>query len=611
MRESRHNSTLPNGLTGRQRLKYAACVLLWLIAAGFFWLWWLRPEHNVGALRYWTVSAAVFWVYFMAAYFMGFFLNSRATPARAATQGPLRVAMVTTKTPAEPFAVVRETLEAMLAQGPAHDTWLADEDPDSETLAWCRAHGVQVSTRKGVEAYHRREWPRRTRCKEGNLAYFYDHYGYAAYDVVSQLDADHVPQPGYLQAILEGFDDPRAGYVSAPSVCSSNADDSWAARMRLYAEAPFHGGIQMGYSNGWAPMCIGSHYAVRTRALRDVGGLGPELAEDHSTTMIMNSGGWRGAHAARAIAHGAGPACMSDLVTQEFQWSRSLTTLLLTYTPRYLKGLTPRLRFQFLLCQLWYPVFALLMAMMFTFPILALVLDIRFAGVTFPAFLMHSIPATVMVVIFVYLMRSDGFLRPYNAKVLSWERALFACAQWPWVLLGCTMAVWDWLRGGFVDFRVTPKGGTAAPLPARVLLPYFALALAAALPALLVGNLQNSAGFIILTLINAAVYTLLFAIIFLQHLRENGISPLTRPLASATQLAASGALVAVMAAALGGKGAQSLYALSWGTGIIVAAQPEFVVSGAGQGPPGTLAYHLDFQWRGFSSATQNRDETDR
>ncbi len=39
-------------------------------------------------------------------------------------------------------------------------------------------------------------------------------------------------------------------------------------------------------------MCIGSHYCVRTCALRDLGGLGPEIAEDHSTSLLMNAGGW-------------------------------------------------------------------------------------------------------------------------------------------------------------------------------------------------------------------------------------------------------------------------------------------------------------------------------
>ena len=164
-----------------------------------------------------------------------------------------------------------------------------------------------ISTRKGREDYHRLTWPRRTRCKEGNLAFFYDHYGYDNYDIVCQLDADHAPSPGYLREMLRPFADPGVGYVSAPSICDKNAATSWAARGRLYAEASLHGAIQAGYAAGGACLCIGSHYAVRTTALREIGGLGPELAEDHSTTLMFNAAGWRGVHAVDAIAHGDGP----------------------------------------------------------------------------------------------------------------------------------------------------------------------------------------------------------------------------------------------------------------------------------------------------------------
>ena len=138
--------------------------------------------------------------------------------------------MVVTKAPSEPFPIVAETLLAMLAQTQPHDTWLADEDPSPETLAWCREHGVFVSTRKGRADYHRQTWPRRTRCKEGNLAFFYDHYGYERYDFVAQLDADHVPEPDYLWQMLRPFADPAVGYVSAPSICDRNAAESWSAR---------------------------------------------------------------------------------------------------------------------------------------------------------------------------------------------------------------------------------------------------------------------------------------------------------------------------------------------------------------------------------------------
>ncbi|MCF7699060.1 hypothetical protein GLR48_07020 [Loktanella sp. M215] len=65
----------------------------------------------------------------------------------------------------------------------------------------------------------------------------------------------------------------RVGCFSAPSICSSNAKQSWAARTRLHTGAAFHGIFQAGYTSALAPMCIGSHYAVRRNALRAVGGL--------------------------------------------------------------------------------------------------------------------------------------------------------------------------------------------------------------------------------------------------------------------------------------------------------------------------------------------------
>ena len=192
--------------------------------------------------------------------------------------------------------MVEKTLRAMLAQDMPYkyDVWLADERPSGKALRWCKGHGVHVSTRQGVADYHQPTWPRRTKSKEGNLAYFYDHYGYARYDVVAQLDADHVPAPGYLKEMVRPFADPAIGYVAAPSVCDANEEKGWTVKGRLHREASLHGPVQAGSNGGWAPLCIGSHYAVRTAALREVGGLGPELAEDYATTLWLQSAGWVG-----------------------------------------------------------------------------------------------------------------------------------------------------------------------------------------------------------------------------------------------------------------------------------------------------------------------------
>ncbi|WP_082181885.1 glycosyltransferase family 2 protein [Aestuariivita boseongensis] len=584
-------------LTSWLALKYNLFVLAWIAAALFFWTWWLRPSSMLPGPAYIVASFALFWTYFLFGFF--FVIHRRAIVPNGPPPDPntVRVAMITTKTPSEPFSIVRRTLEAMLAQDYPHDTWLADEDPSAETIAWCEAHGVRISTRKGRDDYHRSEWPRRTRCKEGNLAFFYDTYGYENYDFVSQLDADHVPKPSYLTEIMRGFRDPKVGYVSGPSICSNNEKESWAARTRLYNEAAFHGIFQCGYANGLTPMCIGSHYAVRTKALKEVGGLGPELAEDHSTTMLMAAGHWRGVHAIDAIATGDGPATFADLCIQEFQWSRSLVTLLGKYTPDYLPSLPAKLKWQFLFCQFLYPMIALTMLLLYLLPIVALIGDFRYADVTFGAFVLHNFPSVLICIAVLFAFRKDGFLRPYDAKVLGWEKILFFAIQWPWVLWGCMMATRDLLTGSFVDFRVTPKGeNTVAELPFPVFLPYLLLSLGAILPTLLIEDLEFANGFYLLSLLSAVIYMSVLAVAVYHHIVDNHIKLGLRPRLVHLQLLCVLGLVGLFSVAFAERSLISLHALSLGLEPLQIVRIEFAVSGAGMGT-GNVQPVFDPGWR--------------
>ncbi len=580
-------------ISGPARRKYVLLGILWAASLLVFWEWWLRAEHNAG-WRYGVMTAVLAWVTLLEVYFVFFVLRAVRSTAPDPQPGRWRVAMVTTKTPSEPFAVVRRTLEAMLSQRFPHDTWLADEDPSPETAAWCAANGVRISTRKDREDYHRKEWPRRTRCKEGNLAFFYDHWGYDDYDIVVQLDADHVPQPGYLIEMLRPFSDPGVGYVSAPSICASNAAENWAARTRLQTEGAFHGIMQAGYSNGFAPMCIGSHYAVRTRALREVGGLGPELAEDHSTTMILNAGGWRGVHAIDAIAIGDGPATVADMATQEFQWSRSLVTLMLRYSPRYLPAMPLRLRFQFLFCQMFYPLAALSLATLYAMPIVALWTDTTFANVTFPAYVGHALPSVAALVAIAYALKRDGHFRPVDAPVIAWEKMLFVPLQWPWVLWGCVMAVSDRLGGGFVDFRITPKGEAArGRLPLKVLGVYVGLALACLLTVILVEDVSRTNGFYLLALVTGLFYVAAVVVTVARHSIENGWSVPRKELVP--QMGLVLALVGLTGYSFSERSAEALYTLTIGTTRLQLAEPLYAVAGAGTGTA-EIHYRLKFAW---------------
>lgn len=598
-----------------QRVEYLVGIALWLAALIYFWAWWLDPAHYAGPVGYVTATATVAWVTLLPAYFMAIFYRAKKPSGALRLPAGSRIAMVVTKAPSEPFAVVVETLEGMLAQDVPHDTWLADEDPSQETLDWCRRHGVFVSTRKGRTDYHCANWPRRTRCKEGNLAFFYDQYGYARYDFVAQLDADHVPEPGYLWQMLRPFTDSTVGYVSAPSICDSNAAQSWSARGRLYAEASMHGALQAGYNGNLAPLCIGSHYAVRTAALKEIGGLGPELAEDHSTTLMMNAFGWRGVHALDAIAHGEGPRTFADLITQEFQWSRSLVMVLVQYSPTYLSRLPGRLKLQFLFSQFWYPLFAFFMTVMFAMPIIALASGQSFVNVTYPQFLAHFAPLSAVLLLLAYRWRSTGSYRPFNARVLSWEYVFFQFARWPWALAGTLAALRDWLTGSVVEFRITPKGSSEVdPLPVRVLAPYAILSFVSALPVVLIDNPGEARGFYVFALINAVLYAVLLLTIVVQHARENVVRVTNRTYRPALAMAFASILVL---AGLGTvrNGMDGLESLAWGAGRISLFSETYSIAGAGFGEAGMRKIRFEPRWLpqvpALSDTNQKEGRTER
>jgi len=114
------------------------------------------------------------------------------------------------------------------------------------------------------------------------------------------------------------------------------------------------------------------------------------------------------------------------------------------------------------------------------------------------------------------------WLRPVEAKVLSWEGTLFLFARWPWSLIGTIAAVRDWMRGDTLDFRVTPKGRAAGePLPLLVLAPYAFLSVASGLPVLLFHNVKIAVGFYLFAAANSLLYAILLLIIILMHRREN------------------------------------------------------------------------------------------
>ena len=508
-------------LTVRQESVLRVIVLGWFTATVYFWIWWLSPGRGSWSAERGIATACLGWLFLLAAYFL-YFACRMTRPNPRLPVPSVRVAMVVTKAPSEPWALVVRTLKAMLAQDFPYDydVWLADERPTGKSLRWCRGHGVRVSSRYGVPEYHQPDWPRRTKCKEGNLAYFYDQVGYESYDVVAQLDADHVPTASYLQAVVRPFIDPGVGYVAAPSLCDANAEKGWTVRGRLHKEASTHGPVQAGCNGGGAPVCIGSHYAVRTQALRAVGGLGPDLAEDYSTTLWLQSGGWAGVFAIDAEAHGDGPETLEDMLVQELQWARSLGTILTRWARPRLRSVPWRARVRLWFALVFYPIQGLVCVVATALPAIGITTGRTWGNSSLLGFYLHIWSCSIMLVLALAWLRRCGVLRPVRAKLWSLDLLLFQLIRWPWATWGFFQGMWEGVRGPAKSFKITPKGvRTSRPLDPVLVYPPLALALFAALAMLLVGDPRPTLGLYVLTLLQVLSYLAVSCLVVLLHIR--------------------------------------------------------------------------------------------
>lgn len=508
----------------RQRWTYRGLLALWTAGAGAFWQFWFQASHVISPGLFVITTIVIGYSMLMPAYFF-FFLGRmrRPHPALRPPAG-LRVAIATTFVPSsESISILRRTLVAMIEQTNdvvRHDVWVLDEGRSVDCQAMCRQLGVRYFSRQGIERYQSPVWPFRRKTKSGNYNAWLDVHGHE-YDVLIQMDTDHVPQPGYMAEMLRPFGDPDIQYVAAPSIVSANATASWVVKARYETEATLHGVLQMGYADGYAPLIIGSHAAFRVSALRAIGGFQHTLAEDHHNTLRLNATGHRGVFAPDAIAVGDGAESFEEAMTQEYQWARALTQILLRFLRPDWKGLPWRMRCQFLFAQTWYPLFAVTQTVGFAMAPVALMTGQPWVRVSLGAFWAFYGFNAIVGLLAVAWIRRQGWLRPRNSRLLTFGMIGLLMARWPFVLWAVIDAVISTTMRRESSFKVTQKGKkNERRLSARATLPYLFL-VAGSIVALFIHSPAKVEGYRTLTIISVFAYVVFLCAITIRNHREN------------------------------------------------------------------------------------------
>jgi cellulose synthase/poly-beta-1,6-N-acetylglucosamine synthase-like glycosyltransferase len=273
-----------------------------------------------------------------------------------------RVAMLTTIVPGkEPVEMVERTLRRMrrIAYCGTVDVWILDEGDDPEVRSMARRLGVRHFSRKGRPEYNQPYGQFRARSKAGNHNAWRAEHEHR-YDVVAQMDPDHVPLPCFLERTLGYFRDPDVAFVVAPQVYG-NMYDNWIAHGASVQQYVFSGIVERGGNGLGAPLLIGTNHLYRPKAWAQIGGYQDSIIEDHLTGMRVQGtvnpvtgSRWKGVYTPDVLAVGEGPTSWVDYLNQQKRWSYGIWEILLRRRDAR-AGLTRRQRLLYGCVQFYYP----------------------------------------------------------------------------------------------------------------------------------------------------------------------------------------------------------------------------------------------------------------
>jgi cellulose synthase (UDP-forming) len=258
---------------------------------------------------------------------------SRSTAKRpAATAG--RKVDVYVCTYDESVEVVLATLAGCRALTYPHTTWLLDDGRRPEMAELAALAGAEYLVR-----------PDNSHAKAGNIN--------AALprtdgELVLMLDADHVPMPDALDAMVGYFDDERMALVQSPHDFF-NHDSVQHYVVGRHEQSLFYRVVCPGKDRHGAAYWCGSAALIRRQALLEIGGVATEtIAEDFHTTIRLQRHGWESRYHDEVLVQGLAPHDLDSYLLQRDRWARgNLAVFTLPESPLRARELRPLQRLSY------------------------------------------------------------------------------------------------------------------------------------------------------------------------------------------------------------------------------------------------------------------------
>jgi cellulose synthase (UDP-forming) len=234
----------------------------------------------------------------------------------------------------EPLEVVAATLAGCRALTYPHTTYLLDDGRRTEMAELAKTAGAEYLTR-----------PDNSHAKAGNINAALPRTGG---ELVLMLDADHVPMPDAIDAMVGYFDDERVALVQSPHDFF-NHDSVQHYVVGRHEQSLFYRVVCPGKDRHGAAYWCGSAALLRREALLEIGGVATEtIAEDFHTTIRMLRHGWTSRYHDEVLVQGLAPHDLDGYLLQRDRWARgNLAVFTLPESPLRAKELRPAQRLSY------------------------------------------------------------------------------------------------------------------------------------------------------------------------------------------------------------------------------------------------------------------------
>jgi cellulose synthase (UDP-forming) len=235
----------------------------------------------------------------------------------------------------EPVEVVMATLAGCRSLTYPHTTYLLDDGRRAEMKELAELAGARYLTR-GDNSH----------AKAGNLNAALPR---TEGELVFVLDADHVPMPDALDALVGYFDDEQMAIVQTPHDFF-NHDSVQHYVVGRHEQSLFYRVVCPGKDRHGAVYWCGSAALIDRRALLEIGGVATEtIAEDFHTTIRLLRNGWRTRYHDEVLVQGLAPHDLDGYLLQRDRWARgNLAVFTLPESPLRARTLSAKQRLSFL-----------------------------------------------------------------------------------------------------------------------------------------------------------------------------------------------------------------------------------------------------------------------